>query len=98
MLSETIGVARLIEERNQLQKKVTRPYRTQPTTATIKTSASITVGVLGPPPNLRQNMNPTSNVRRISNQEARERREKTYVTIVMRSSFWVIVANDPNYS
>jgi hypothetical protein len=98
MLSETIGVARLIEERNQLQKKVTHPYRTQPTTATIKTSASITVGVLGPPPNLRQNMNPTSNVRRISNQEARERREKTYVTIVMRSSFWVIVANDPNYS
>jgi hypothetical protein len=37
---------------------------------------SNTVGVLGPPPNLRQNMNPTSNVRRISNQETQERQEK----------------------
>jgi hypothetical protein len=69
-LSETIDVARLIEEQNQLQKKVTHPYRTQPTAATTKTSVSTTVGVLRPPPNLRQNMNPTSNVRRISNQEA----------------------------
>jgi len=37
---------------------------------------SNTVGVLGPPPNLQQNMNLTSNVGRISTQEARERREK----------------------
>jgi len=75
-LSDTIGVARLIEERNQLQKKVTHPFRIQPTAATIKPSMSNTVGVFGPPPNLRQSMNSTSNARRISTQEARERREK----------------------
>ena len=75
-LSDTIGVTRLIEERNQLQKKVTHPYRIQPTRATSKTNMSNIVGVLGPSLNLRQNMNPTSNVRRISTLEARERREK----------------------
>jgi hypothetical protein len=55
---------------------VIHPYRTQPTTATAKTSVSTIVGVLGPLPNLQKNMNSTSNVRQISNQEARERQEK----------------------
>jgi hypothetical protein len=90
----------LIEERNQLQKKVTHPYRTQPTATTTKTSANTTVGVLGHPLNLRQNMNPTSNVKRISNQEARERREKglCYYCDEKFIPFQVIAANDPNYS
>ncbi|KAJ7015042.1 hypothetical protein NC653_004358 [Populus alba x Populus x berolinensis] len=43
ILFDTIGVVRLIEERNQLQKRVTHPYQIQPTATTAKTSMSNTV-------------------------------------------------------
>ncbi|XP_034693910.1 uncharacterized protein LOC117920466 [Vitis riparia] len=78
-LADTIGVARLIEERNQLQRKPNQQTRFQPTSLTPKASPNPTAGVLGPPPT--QRMNQSSNAqpatfRRITNQEARERREK----------------------
>jgi hypothetical protein len=78
-LADTIGVARLIEERNQLQRRPTQPLRFQPTYAAAKTSSNPVAGVLGPPPSQRHNQgsnNPPANFRRITNQEARERREK----------------------
>ena len=78
-LADTIGVARLIEERNQLQRKPAQQTRFQPASVTPKASPNPTAGVLGPPPT--QRMNQSSNAqpatfRRITNQEARERREK----------------------
>ena len=100
-LSETMGVARLVEERNHLQRKVAPSYCPQPAIAPTNTNVSTTEGVLGPPPNLRQNMSQNSNVRRISKFPIKkhERGEKkTYAIIVMRSSCRVIAANDPNYS
>nr|TKR74530.1 hypothetical protein D5086_0000295630 [Populus alba] len=78
-LADTIGVARLIEERNQLQRRSTQPIRFQPTYAAAKSSSNPVAGVLGPPPSQRHNQgsnNPPANFRRITNQEARERREK----------------------
>ncbi|KAL5555249.1 hypothetical protein UlMin_037485 [Ulmus minor] len=78
-LADTIGVARLIEERNQLQRKPTQQNRFLPASLTPKASPNPTASVLGPPPT--QRMNQSSNAqpatfRRITNQEARERREK----------------------
>lgn len=78
-LADTIGVARLIEERNQLQRKPNQQTRFQPASLTPKASPNPTAGVLGPSPT--QRMNQSSNAhpatfRRITNQEARERREK----------------------
>ncbi|KAL5556185.1 hypothetical protein UlMin_038421, partial [Ulmus minor] len=78
-LADTIGMARLIEERNQLQRKPTQQNRFLPASLTPKASPNPTAGVLGPPPT--QRMNQSSNAqpatfRRITNQEARERREK----------------------
>ncbi|KAL5554076.1 hypothetical protein UlMin_041477 [Ulmus minor] len=78
-LADTIGVARLIEERNQLQRKPTQQNHFLPASLTPKASPNPTAGVLGPPPT--QRMNQSSNAqpstfRRITNQEARERREK----------------------
>ena len=78
-MADTIGVAPLIEERNQLQKRPIQPVRFQPTYVSAKTSSNPVAGVLGPPPNQRYSQgsnNPPVNFRRITNQEARERREK----------------------
>ncbi|WJZ94681.1 hypothetical protein VitviT2T_013519 [Vitis vinifera] len=78
-LADTIGVARLIEERDQLQRKPNQQTRFQLASLTPKASPNPTAGVLGPPPT--QRMNQSSNAQpatfhRITNQEARERREK----------------------
>nr|TKR90410.1 hypothetical protein D5086_0000233660 [Populus alba] len=54
-LADTIGVARLIEERNQLQRRSTQPIRFQPTYAAAKSSSNPVAGVLGPPPSQRHN-------------------------------------------
>jgi len=52
-LAHTIGVARLIEERNQLHKRAPFPIRyvppSVPASVLAKPSANPTVGVLGPP-------------------------------------------------
>ena len=73
-----IGVARLIEERNFLQKKTTT-LSCIPMTTTLQKGPNLSAGILGPNPNQRSNnsSNPSSvPVHRITSQEARERREK----------------------
>ncbi|XP_034684112.1 uncharacterized protein LOC117913267 [Vitis riparia] len=77
-LASAIGVARLIEERNLLQKKIATPSRI-PMTATLQKGPNPSAGILGPNPTQWSNnsLNHSSlPVRRITNQEARERREK----------------------
>lgn len=74
---DVIGVARLVEERNQLQKKPTDSNRFQSTLATPKATSNSAPGILGPPPVPRGN--PTPNplaFRWITNQEVRKHREK----------------------
>lgn len=78
-LADTIGVAKLNEERNQLQRKPNQQTRFQPASLIPKASPNPTAGVLGPPPT--QRINQSSNAqpaifRRITNQEAHERQEK----------------------
>ena len=78
-LSEAISVSHLIEERNQLQSKQVTPFQTIPAfTTQSRPQPNSTVGVLGPPP--QQAYQGAGNlqgpVRRITGQEARERREK----------------------
>ena len=78
-LADTIGVARLIEERNQLQRRPNQQLRSHLAFATPKASPNPIAGVLGPPPT--QRINQSSNTQlatfhRITNQEARERQEK----------------------
>lgn len=77
-LSDTIGVARLIEERNSLHKKhggnsIFRALHTSPFQ---RNKPSTAVGLLGPP--LTQKTVPISisSIRRISGQEARDHCEK----------------------
>ncbi|KAL5839348.1 hypothetical protein ACOSQ4_011956 [Xanthoceras sorbifolium] len=71
-LADTIEVARLIEERNQLQKTPSQPFRSQQTLVTPKANSNPTASLLGPSPNT----TPTT-FQRITNQEARARREKS---------------------
>ncbi|KAL5718323.1 hypothetical protein ACHQM5_011236 [Ranunculus cassubicifolius] len=77
-LADTIGIARLVEERNQLQKKSIQHFRSQPASLAPKVNPNPIVGLLGPPPNQRTAgpHAPQTTFRRITNQEARERREK----------------------
>ena len=79
-LADTIGVARLIEERNQLHKRAPLPIRSVPSSVPAailpKVSVNPTAGVLGPPQGPRLSTSANTPVRRITNQEARERREK----------------------
>lgn len=49
--SDTIGVARLIEERNQLQWKPSQPIHSQSTLITQRPLPNLTASVLEPPPN-----------------------------------------------
>ena len=75
-LAEAIGVARLVEERNQLQRRLPGPNRPSAVTPIGRNAPSTTVGLLGPPPGPRTTPSVSPPVRRISNQEARERRDK----------------------
>ncbi|KAK0608629.1 hypothetical protein LWI29_033588 [Acer saccharum] len=85
-LSDAIGVARLIEERNQLQKKSSTPYRQTPSNQTPyrlpvstqaqKATPNSSVGLLGTPPVQKPNPNTNIPFRRITSQEARERKER----------------------
>ncbi|KAL6313182.1 hypothetical protein AAG906_016770 [Vitis piasezkii] len=80
-LKQTTSVAAYQEAFEKLshRRKPNQPTRFQPASLTPKASPNPTAGVLGPPPT--QRMNQSSNAqpatfRRITNQEARERREK----------------------
>ncbi|CAL5444953.1 unnamed protein product [Camellia sinensis] len=78
-LADTIGAARLIEERNALQKKGNSSFRPQVAAFTPRSFPNNTVGVLGPPPTSKVGQtlaNAPVPIRRITSQEARERREK----------------------
>ncbi|XP_011027642.1 PREDICTED: transposon Ty3-G Gag-Pol polyprotein [Populus euphratica] len=73
-LGDTIGVARLVEERNLLQRKGNTFVRSTAISRPLPTTNS---GVLGPPPVSKPvSTTAPSSFRRITNQEARERREK----------------------
>ncbi|XP_065866587.1 cation/H(+) antiporter 2-like [Euphorbia lathyris] len=76
-LVDAIGVTRLVDERNQLQKRPSDSNLAQPSPTAPKTSSNVAPGILGPPPVPRGNpsLNPLV-VRRITNQEAKEHREK----------------------
>ncbi|KAH7545445.1 hypothetical protein FEM48_Zijuj01G0094700 [Ziziphus jujuba var. spinosa] len=76
-LAEAIGVARLIEERNYLHRRTTTNLRAIPTAVTPKVNINPTPRLLGPPLVTRNNsIRPGPAARRVSAQEARERREK----------------------
>ncbi|KAL5831742.1 hypothetical protein ACOSQ4_017096 [Xanthoceras sorbifolium] len=72
-LTDAIGVARLIEERNGLLRKGSSNFR--PSGTAPKAMPNNSVGVLGPPPVNKPN-NGVSPFKRITSQEAKERREK----------------------
>jgi len=75
-LSESISVAHLIEERNQFQRKLNNPARTATTTPfQPKPAHPNTLGLLGPVP-FQRTAQPATPIRRITGQEAKERREK----------------------
>ena len=78
-LADAIGVARLVEERNALQKRTTPPGRILPVASVPRGPPTPAVGILGLPPTQRPGSisnPPTTPFRRITSQEARERREK----------------------
>ncbi|KAA8546750.1 hypothetical protein F0562_003179 [Nyssa sinensis] len=78
-LADTIGVARLVEERNQLQRRPTPINRMQTGAPLPRGNPNPAAGILGSTPSQRSGMGsnaPPSPFRRITNQEARERREK----------------------
>ncbi|KAA8536794.1 hypothetical protein F0562_029272 [Nyssa sinensis] len=78
-LADTIGVARLVEERNQLQRRPTPINRMQTEAPLPRGNPNPAVGILGSTPSQRSGMGsnaPPSPFHRITNQEARERREK----------------------
>ena len=84
-LTEAIGVARLIEERNNLQNRSNSPFRNQLSTpphfqhSNTTTTITPTAGLLGPPPYLKNT--PVAETspppfKRITDHEARTRKEK----------------------
>ena len=74
-LAETIGVARLIKERNLLQRRLSSSSRPTSLAITTRVNVAPTPGVLGPA--LATHVaNTTPTLQRLSNQEARDRREK----------------------
>jgi len=103
-LADTIGMARLIEERNQLKKRGPLPIQSipnlVPTSVIAKTSPNPMAGVLGPPQGPRINTSPSAppaSFRRITNQEAREQREKGLCYYCDEKFIRGIVANIHNY-
>lgn len=78
-LADMIGVARLVEERNQLQRRPIPINRVQSIAPLPKGNPNPSAGILGPIPSQRSGKGsntPTLSFRRITNQEARERLEK----------------------
>ena len=78
-LAEAIGVARLVEERNTLQRKGINPYRSPINDTQPRSVSHNSPRLLGPPPAQRNNFNISGNgspFKHITSNEARERREK----------------------
>ena len=75
-LLDAIGVARLVEERIQLQKRFTPVLQTVEVLTHQKNNTSTSVGLLGPPPIISPNQKSEGGFTRITNQEARDRRAK----------------------
>ena len=78
-MADAIGVARLVEERNLLQRKARMSYPFQATSVRFRTMPNTIVSMLGPPPvqKINQNCNNTPiSFRWITNREAREHKEK----------------------
>jgi hypothetical protein len=78
-LADIIGVARLVEERNQLQRKPFSNNRLLPVTTFQRGHFNPSPGILGSSPNQRANIEcspSTTLFGRITNQEAKERRGK----------------------
>lgn len=75
-LSDAIGVARLVEERNLLQKKTTNSGRITNVGQPTRSAPTPTAGVLGPAPAPRGGQTSPMPFRRISSQEAKDRRER----------------------
>ncbi|KAK9189481.1 hypothetical protein WN943_018078 [Citrus x changshan-huyou] len=76
-LTDAIGVARLVEERNNLQKKMSTSFCPSAITGAQRIIPHYSSGVLGPPQTSKINHNASNSTipfRRITNQEARERR------------------------
>ncbi|VFQ65141.1 unnamed protein product [Cuscuta campestris] len=78
-LSEAIGVARVIEEKNNTQKRHPSSNRFTPAGSSTRSTLS-SPGLLGPHPNAQSAAKPAAPsqnpVRRITNAEAKERRDK----------------------
>jgi hypothetical protein len=78
-VSESISVAHLIEEQNQFQKKTSNQFRPSAPRFHPRPQQSSIVGLLGPSPS-QQTSQTTGTfsipIRRLTGQEARERREK----------------------
>ncbi|KAL5842416.1 hypothetical protein ACOSQ3_013019 [Xanthoceras sorbifolium] len=77
--TDAIGVARLVEEKNNLQKRGAGAFRPSILGTPPKSGNATPTGILGPPPGVETAA--TTNVppitfKRITSQEARERREK----------------------
>ena len=99
-LADAIGVARLVEERNLLQRKARTSYPFQATSVTPRTMPNTTTSVLGPPHVQKINQNSSNtpiSFRRITNQEARNAERRDYATTVMRNSCQAIVVSGHNY-
>jgi hypothetical protein len=75
-LLDAIRVARLVEERTQLQRKSTSAFRTTGVTAHQKHNPNTSVGLLGPPPITKPNQTSPRGFKRITSQEAKDRRAR----------------------
>jgi len=75
-LLDAIGVARLVEEGTPLQRKSTLVFQTIGVAAHQKNNPSISVGLLGPPPITKPNQTSPGGFKRITSQEAKDRRAR----------------------
>jgi hypothetical protein len=73
-LLDAIRVARLVEERTQLQKKSTSAFRTTGVAAHQKNNPSTSFSLLEPPPITKLNQTSPRGFERITSQEAKDRR------------------------
>ncbi|KAH7521526.1 hypothetical protein FEM48_Zijuj07G0042900 [Ziziphus jujuba var. spinosa] len=75
-LFDAIGVARLIEERNQLQRRNLAPPRQSSVSQGSQNTSQTTAGLLGPSPTLKASPSGSSSIHIISAQEAKDRHDK----------------------
>ena len=75
-LLDAIRVARLVEERTQLQRKSTLVFRTIGVATHQKNNPNTLVRLLGPPPITKPNQTSPGGFKRITSQEAKDRRAR----------------------